>query len=124
MGPARGGPAPTSSQAKGQPTGSSNKGSLLASQIGGDSHKPTRKIENRDHCNVCKDGGELICCDNCPRSFHIEKCLQRYCKKNSLPLEEPSNDEDADWYCPKCKPVVDKRNQELEEKKQRALAKE
>ena len=86
--------------------------------------RPARKIENRDHCNVCKDGGELICCDNCPRSFHIEKCLQRYCKKNNLPLAEPSNDEDADWYCPKCKPVVDKRNQENEEKKQRALAKE
>ena len=38
-------------------------------------------------------------------------------------MAEPSND-DADWYCPKCKPVVDKRNQEDVEKKQRALVKE
>ena len=81
-----------------------------------------RKVENRDHCNVCKDGGELICCDNCPRSFHIEKCLLRYCTKNKLPYDQPP-DEDVDWFCPKCKPVVDKRTKEANEKKSRAEAK-
>ncbi|URE09108.1 PHD-finger [Musa troglodytarum] len=44
---------------------------------------------NDDTCGHCGDGGELICCDNCPSSYH-QACL--------LSKELP---EDR-WYCPNC----------------------
>ncbi|KAG2459092.1 CHD5 protein, partial [Polypterus senegalus] len=50
--------------------------------------------EDDDHmefCRVCKDGGELLCCDTCPSSYHIH-CL-------NPPLPEIPNGE---WLCPRC----------------------
>ncbi|KAH9113567.1 hypothetical protein AeMF1_012253 [Aphanomyces euteiches] len=46
---------------------------------------------NLDFCSLCKDDGDLVCCDICPRSFHLA-CLEM--TEDDLP--------DGDWQCPEC----------------------
>jgi PHD-finger len=44
-----------------------------------------------DLCAICDDGGILIVCDHCHKSFHLE-CLEP-------PLKEAP---ETDWYCGQC----------------------
>ncbi|CAI5746958.1 unnamed protein product [Peronospora destructor] len=62
---------------------------------------------NRWYCNICKDGGELLCCDRCPRAFHMS-CLGM--SDDMIP--------DREWYCKMCAECLDRRRlkQELKEK--------
>lgn len=47
--------------------------------------------EHQEFCRICKDGGELLCCDSCPSAYHTF-CL-------NPPLDTIP---DGDWKCPRC----------------------
>ncbi|KAB5558741.1 hypothetical protein PHYPO_G00020770 [Pangasianodon hypophthalmus] len=51
-------------------------------------------MENEDFCAVCSIGGELLCCDRCPKVFHLT------CHVPSL-LSFPT----GDWVCTLCRDV-------------------
>ncbi|CAH0591729.1 unnamed protein product [Chrysodeixis includens] len=48
---------------------------------------------NEDWCAVCMDGGELMCCDRCPKVFH------QYCH---IPTIDKLPDETETWQCLLC----------------------
>ncbi|XP_030831532.1 PHD finger protein 12 isoform X1 [Strongylocentrotus purpuratus] len=53
----------------------------------------TGRATNRDSCDSCTEGGDLICCDRCPASFHLQCC------------NPPISEEDlpsGEWLCHRC----------------------
>jgi len=48
-------------------------------------------IQHNEFCHVCKDGGELLCCETCKLSWHLD-CL------NPVLAGIPNHE----WYCPLC----------------------
>ncbi|XP_054160501.1 chromodomain-helicase-DNA-binding protein Mi-2 homolog [Oppia nitens] len=56
---------------------------------------PVEGTTNNDHhmefCRVCRDGGELLCCDLCPLAYHT------YCLNPPLRTVP-----DGEWQCPRC----------------------
>nr|XP_019959496.1 PREDICTED: autoimmune regulator isoform X1 [Paralichthys olivaceus] len=55
---------------------------------------------NDDECAVCKDGGELLCCDGCPRALHLT-CLDP--PLTSIPS--------GTWQCERCRAVKREKGQ-------------
>ena len=51
---------------------------------------PFQDTANDCFCWICHKEGDVICCETCPRVFHL-KCIQ---------LE--SNAPTEDWVCPEC----------------------
>ncbi|XP_020230967.1 uncharacterized protein LOC109811594 [Cajanus cajan] len=51
--------------------------------------------DNDDLCSICEDGGDLLCCDGCPRAFHID-CVPLPCIPSGT------------WYCKYCQNVFQK----------------
>lgn len=78
---------------------------LIAPPISEDSAKRQQRRErkeyrkhgkaiNHDYCDSCQEGGDLVCCDRCPVSFHLQ-C-------HDPPLEE-EDIPPGEWVCHRCK---------------------
>lgn len=69
-------------------------------------HRKFSADDNDDLCSICADGGELLCCDNCPRAFHPE------CISEAVPQ--------GTWYCKYCQNMFQK--EKFVERNENALA--
>ncbi|KAJ8913021.1 hypothetical protein NQ315_002036, partial [Exocentrus adspersus] len=70
---------------------SSTGDSTPAAKVKSELAENSKDDPNEDWCAVCMDGGELVCCDKCPKVFH------QYCHIPNLSVEE--NDT---WQCLLC----------------------
>ena len=77
-----------------KPSSPEEESKLLGKKV----KRSENKKLNRELCSICRDGGNLLLCDNCPRSFHIE-CLK--IKEENIP--------EGKWYCPMCAPKIQKK---------------
>ncbi|XP_027201651.2 chromodomain-helicase-DNA-binding protein 4-like isoform X2 [Dermatophagoides pteronyssinus] len=59
----------------------------------GDELEPDFKIIHKDVCNSCRQSGELILCDYCPRAYH------KVCLDDDIGANDELPD---DWCCPHC----------------------
>ncbi|OTF76305.1 hypothetical protein BLA29_008698, partial [Euroglyphus maynei] len=67
------------------------EGEGIQDQENDESIEQTTNDHHMEFCRVCKDGGELLCCDACPLAYHT------YCL--NPPLEVVP---DGEWRCPRC----------------------
>uniref|UniRef100_A0A182JH80 PHD finger protein 12 n=1 Tax=Anopheles atroparvus TaxID=41427 RepID=A0A182JH80_ANOAO len=75
-----------------EPTDSSSRNQLRRSN-----HPYYRKPgrgHNNDTCDSCKEGGDLLCCDRCPSSFHLG-CHDPPLSEHEIPYGQ--------WVCHTCK---------------------
>ncbi|XP_046898576.1 tripartite motif-containing protein 66 isoform X2 [Hypomesus transpacificus] len=86
-GPARKSPICPGQRAQGSDPGSEGAGEALP---GAD----PEEMESEDFCAVCLIGGDLLCCDRCPKVFHLT------CHVPSL-LSFPT----GDWMCTLCRDI-------------------
>jgi len=46
--------------------------SVLEGNMQSCSQQTTASVDpNEDYCAVCRNGGDLLCCENCPRVYHL-----------------------------------------------------
>ncbi|XP_045584379.1 PHD finger protein 12 [Procambarus clarkii] len=80
-----------------EPTKQQNAGSTGSIKEGLAAHPYFRRPgrgHNHDSCDACGEGGDLICCDVCPASFHL-MCHDPPLDEEDIPMGR--------WACHQCK---------------------
>ncbi|KAM9328070.1 transcription intermediary factor 1-alpha-like isoform 2-T2 [Pholidichthys leucotaenia] len=67
----------------------------VQSQLLSEKRTEPEEDPNEDWCAVCQNGGELLCCDKCPKVFHLA------CHIPTL-NESPS----GEWFCSFCRDLA------------------
>jgi len=83
--------------------------------------KRVSELVNQSHCQVCLDGGSLVCCPRCPVSLHLEcagyrrakdfqSCSHHYCKTCDKPSQQVGGllfpcQVCTDCFCEDCLPI-------------------
>ena len=62
------------------------------------SHAREWHLSNRDLCAICGQSGDIVCCDYCPRSFHVS-CMDVSHRPHS---NASSSIDTSPWKCQKC----------------------
>ncbi|KAM9659632.1 tripartite motif-containing protein 66 [Trichechus inunguis] len=75
--------------------GASSEEHRLIPRTPGAKKGPPTPIENEDFCAVCLNGGELLCCDRCPKVYHLS------CHVPAL-LSFPG----GEWVCTLCRSLT------------------
>lgn len=74
----------------------------------------TKRVKGKDgnfhYCKVCREVGDVVCCDGCPQVYHPQ-CLPA--DSESFAALDLQHDDDP-WYCPDC---VEKRKKDDQLKK-------
>lgn len=73
----------------------------------GDKNNQPKDDPNEDWCACCMDGGELMCCDKCPKVFH-QAC--------HIPVISSLPDETETWQCLLCFNFADAKHGEYPKK--------
>ncbi|KAG5678202.1 hypothetical protein PVAND_007895 [Polypedilum vanderplanki] len=73
-----------------------------------DKNNQPKDDPNEDWCAVCMDGGELMCCDKCPKVFH-QAC--------HIPVISSLPDESETWQCLLCYNFADATPDQIGEKR-------
>ncbi|KAF7229014.1 transcription intermediary factor 1-alpha isoform X1 [Nothobranchius furzeri] len=71
---------------------SNNPSAQTQSKLESEKRTEPEEDPNEDWCAVCQNGGELLCCDKCPKVFHLA------CHIPTL-NESPS----GEWFCSFCR---------------------
>jgi PHD-finger len=84
-------------------TGTEAEAAAACSEIASQSSRTTED-RNDDYCAVCRNGGDLLCCDRCPRVYHL-KC--------HVPALSSTPDPNVTWLCTLCAGSDDKLRQDV-----------
>ncbi|XP_053545317.1 tripartite motif-containing protein 66 [Bombina bombina] len=85
--------AETLSSQKSDPDRTANVLPLVMKKFGNSDDR--NQIENEDFCAVCLNGGEMLCCDQCPKVFHLSCHVPALL---SFPVGE--------WVCTLCRSLT------------------